>query len=216
MNTAADLNGKTIGILAVKSIQQVLAMAWVDKHGGDSKTLKFIEIPYPQMGAQLAAHRVDAVVVTEPFRTDAKSAGRVIGNADDGIAPRFIGLAWGATGAWLAAHPDIAVRFLTAVRQAGIWANGHPNESADILMKYSKLDPAVVRTMARATYASAVEPALIQPVIDASAKYGALEPNVPGPPRSCGSRRRSDGGGPAGEVRVTRTPLQGARCRRPR
>jgi NitT/TauT family transport system substrate-binding protein len=176
---AADLNGKTVGILAVKSIQQVLAQAWVDRHGGDSKTVKFVEVPYPQMGAALAMHRVDAVLVLEPFLSGAKTSGRVIGNADDGIAPRFVGLAWGAMSAWLQTHADIATRFAGAVREAGIWANAHPNESADILAKYARLDPATAHAMARATYATTLDPALVQPVIDASAKYGALDRTFP-------------------------------------
>jgi len=179
VKTAADLNGKTIGILGFKSIQQVIMMAWVDKHGGDSKTLKFVEIPFPQMGTALAAHRVDAVLIGEPFLTSAKSAGRVIANPEEGIAPRFLAVAWASTGAWLQAHPDIAVRFATAVRQAGLWANAHPSESADILAKYGKLDPAIAHTMGRVIYSNSVDPALIQPELDASAHYGGLDRTFP-------------------------------------
>jgi NitT/TauT family transport system substrate-binding protein len=179
VKTAADLNGKTFGILNVKSIQQVLAMAWMDKHGGDSKTLKFVEIPYPQMAAAISQHLVDAVIVTEPFLTGAKAGGRVIANPEDGIAPSFVAVAWGATGSWLQAHPDVAKRFTAAIRQASIWANAHPSESADILIKYSKMDPALMHSMARAVYATTIDPSLVQPELDAAAKYGALDHTFP-------------------------------------
>ena len=178
-HAAADLNGKTIGVVALKSTQQVLAMAWIDKHGGDAKSVKFIELPYAQMGAQLAAHRIDAAGIIEPFLTTAKVQARVLGNADDGIGSRFIGLGWGATTGWLQKHPDIAARFAGAVRDAGIWANTHQAESAEILVKYAKLDPATFSHTARATYATELDPALVQPLIDASAKYGALDHTIP-------------------------------------
>jgi NitT/TauT family transport system substrate-binding protein len=179
IKTAADLNGKTIGILALKSIQQVLVMAWVDKHGGDSKTLKFVEMPFPQMGAAIEAHRVDAVLTTEPFLTSAQSVGRIIADPEEGIAPSFVTVAWGATAGWLQTHADVAKRFAAAVRQAGLWANAHPSESADILIKYAKFDPAIMHSMARATYTNALDPALIQPVLDVSTKYGALDRTFP-------------------------------------
>jgi NitT/TauT family transport system substrate-binding protein len=175
----SDLNGKTIGVNAVKSVQQVLAMAWVDKNGGDAKTLKFIEMPYSEMGAQLEAHRIDAASVIEPFLTSARAHARVAGDIDDGVGTHFIGLAWGASNAWLQSHTDIARRFASAIKQAGIWANTHPSESADILVKYSKLDPVVAHMMARATYATNVDAVLLQPMIDASAKYGVLEHGFP-------------------------------------
>jgi len=44
---ALDFNNKTVAIIGLKSMMQVAAMAWVDRHGGDSKTLKFIESPQP-------------------------------------------------------------------------------------------------------------------------------------------------------------------------
>jgi NitT/TauT family transport system substrate-binding protein len=180
VKTAADLNGKTFGILTVKSIQQVMAMAWADKNGGDSKTLKFIEIPYPQMPSALAQHLVDAVIVTEPFLTIAKNSGRVLAyHPEDAIAPSFVAVAWGATGAWLQTHADVAKRFTAAVVKAGVWANAHPSESGDILIKYSKMDPALMHLMARGVYATTLDPALVQPVLDASAKYGALDRTFP-------------------------------------
>ena len=173
VQNAADLNGKTIGIIGVKSMMQPAAMSWADRHGGDSKTLKFIEIPLPQMCPQLTAGRIDAAVMAEPF-TSGCSGARVIGNADDGIAPRFISLGFVGTDDWLKAHADLAARFAAAIAKAAAWGNTHPHESAAILVKYAQLDPTVANSMGRAGYATQLTPALIQPVIDASAKYGAI------------------------------------------
>jgi hypothetical protein len=63
--------------------------------------------------------------------------------------------------------------------KAGVWANAHPGESGDILIKYSKMDPALMHSMVRAVYATTLDPALVQPVLDASVKYGALDRTFP-------------------------------------
>ena len=63
--------------------------------------------------------------------------------------------------------------------EAGRWANGHRDESAAILAKYAKGDPAVFRTMRRATYTdSALDPRLIQPILDAGLQTGMLSTAV--------------------------------------
>ncbi len=67
IQTASDLNNKTIGIVAVKTMQHAAVMLWIDRHGGDSKTVKFVEIPFPEMSVALTSRRVDAVLPDEPF-----------------------------------------------------------------------------------------------------------------------------------------------------
>lgn len=175
----SDLNGKTIGLAALKSFQQVTAMAWVDKHSGDAKSLKFVEVPFPQMGLALTTGRVDAVQLTEPFLTLGKRDLRGLGDVFDGVANRFVFLAFFAANAWLQAHPAVASAFASAIHAAAVWANSHQTESGQILASASKMDPAVVATISRSTYGESLEPSLLQPVIDASAHYGVIEKKYP-------------------------------------
>jgi NitT/TauT family transport system substrate-binding protein len=177
--SGADLNGKTIGIIGLKSMQQVAAMAWVDKHGGDSATLKFLELPIPQLCPQVVAGRVDASLPIEPFVTGCKSDIRILGNVNTGIAPRFVSIVFVSTDDWLRANPATATRFVAALRRAAIWANAHRAESAAILARYAKLDPAVAASMARATYATTLDASSLQPAIDASARYGVIDKPFP-------------------------------------
>lgn len=176
--TVADLNGKTIGIIGIKSLMQVAAMAWSDRHNGDAKSLKFVETPVPQMCSQLDGGRIDAAIMVEPFATACADA-RPIGDVDDGIAPRFFTTGYVGNSDWLTAHRDVALRFAAAIVKAAAWGNAHPVESAAILVKYSHLDPAVAASMKRAHYGTEVSPALIQPVIDASVRYGAIPRTFP-------------------------------------
>ncbi|MGA2394146.1 MAG: ABC transporter substrate-binding protein [Candidatus Lustribacter sp.] len=175
IHTAADLNGKTVAVAGIKGMLQIATMAWDDKHGGNGKSLQFVEVPFPQMDAALAQHRVDAVVLTEPFATAASADTRVIGSAEDGVASSFMTLGWFATGAWLKANPDAATRFVAAIREAAIWGNAHHKESAVILSKYSKMSQAVVDAMGRSVYGIDLDPKLIQPPLDVAYRYGFLD-----------------------------------------
>jgi NitT/TauT family transport system substrate-binding protein len=175
IRTAADLNGKTIAVAGLRGMLQVATVAWADRHGGNGRSLQFVEIPFPQMDAALGQHRVDAVVVTEPWATAAHDDTRVIGSAEDGVAPQFMTLGWFSTGAWLNAHPDVAARFASAIRQGAIWGNAHHKESAEILSKYSKIPVSVVDGMGRSVYGVNLDPKMIQPPLDVAVKYGYLE-----------------------------------------
>jgi hypothetical protein len=59
--------------------------------------------------------------------------------------------------------------------QTAVWANHNQDKTAPILMKYTKLPDATVRSMRRAVFAEKWDPAEAQPMLDLTAKYG----NVP-------------------------------------
>jgi NitT/TauT family transport system substrate-binding protein len=179
VRTAADLNGKTIGVNGLRDLQQLCAMSWMDKHGGDSKTLHFIEIPIPQMGTALSLHRIDAGMPVEPFVTAQKDLIRSLGTVLDGVGPRYMVIGYLATDTWLATHADVAARFVRAMREASQWGNTHRTESAAMIERIMHVDPAVGATMNRATYGTDLDPVLMQPVLDAALKYGILDRPVP-------------------------------------
>jgi len=177
IRTGRDFNGKTIGVTALKNLTQISVQAWVDAHGGDSKTLHFVEIPSSQVVAAIETQRVDAGAVTEPYVSAAKKAGqgRVIADAFESMAPRLMITGWFATDVWLASHADLAARFATAIRQAADWANTHPHDSAVILTRHTNLPADVADAMNRARFGLTLDTQFIRPVIDLAVRYGALD-----------------------------------------
>jgi len=51
--TGRDLNGKTIASPALRDLNWVASMAWIDQNGGDSSTVKSIEVPASVIPAAL-------------------------------------------------------------------------------------------------------------------------------------------------------------------
>jgi NitT/TauT family transport system substrate-binding protein len=177
--TGKDLTDKIIATNGLKNIGQYAPAAWVDQTGGDSATVKFVEMPFPEMAGALAAHRIDAAIIAEPTLSDAKATTRVLGKPYSAIGNEYLIGAWFTTAAWAKAHPDLVARFVAAMHDAAVWANANQSKSAEILAKYATIDPSVAAKMTRAKFAETLTPALVQPTIDIAAKYKAFDASFP-------------------------------------
>lgn len=173
---AADLSGKTIAVSGLNDLAYFATRLWIDKNGGNSAAAKYVELPFPAMAAAVAAHRVDAAYIVEPFYAINQGKLHLLSRASEAVSLRYLATGWIATEPWLASHADLALRFGTAIHRTALWANAHHKESAAILLKYIKIDPAVAARMNRVPYAVALEPRLLQPAIDAAAKYTGQAP----------------------------------------
>jgi NitT/TauT family transport system substrate-binding protein len=176
IRTAKDLNGKTIGTAAVGgNITQLGPLLWMDKNGGDSKSIKWVEIPTSELPAALKEGRIDAIVGLEPGLTEAKRQGaRLLANALDTIGESYVLGGWFAMKPWAATHRELVAKTAGALQEAGRWANTHKRESAAILLAHTKLQPEIAAQMTRAVYAERFDPKLMQPELDVGTKYGVL------------------------------------------
>lgn len=179
LSGAADLTGKTVAVATLKDIAQTAVMAWIDRAGGDSSKTKFVEIGNALMAPAILEGRVDAAFLGEPFLTQAKENLRIVGSAYDAIAPRFMIIGWFANTNWISSNPSIVRSFTAAIRKAAVWADSHPKETVPILAKYTKVSESVISRMNRSLFLPNLNPALIQPVIDLSAKYKTLASGFP-------------------------------------
>jgi NitT/TauT family transport system substrate-binding protein len=179
IRTAADFNGKTVAIVALKTIQNAAFLAWLDKRGGDAKSVRMFEMPLPEMGAVLESGRVDAAITVEPFTTRFRANNRDFGSVYDAMQLPFMVFAICATDQWIQANTATATKFASAIRQAAVWANGHEKECRALLATTMKLEPQVANAMLMPLSGTSVEPAMIQPVIDVMVKYGFLEKPYP-------------------------------------
>jgi NitT/TauT family transport system substrate-binding protein len=172
IRTAKDLNGKTIGANAVKSISEYGPRAWIDKNGGDSSTVKFLELTFAQMPDAIAAGRIDAEWMTEPFVAISKKNGRVLAYAFDAIAKQFLISGWFASMPWVKDNADAVGRFASAMRESSRWANANQAKSGAILLEVTKMDPALFASVVRTKFADRLAAADVQPQVDLAAHYG--------------------------------------------
>jgi NitT/TauT family transport system substrate-binding protein len=175
IRTPKDLEGKTIGVNGL-GIYDDYIDAWFEQSGADVKRVRLVEVNFNEMVPALDRGTIDAALIVEFSLVAARKQydPRVIFEIESVVAPRFLNSAWFTTRDFAQRNPDLVRRFTTAIYAAQKWANAHQSDSAAILAKYSKIDPAIIRAMARVVWADALRPAEIQPVLDIAAKYGAL------------------------------------------
>jgi NitT/TauT family transport system substrate-binding protein len=173
LKNASDLNGKTIAVGALTDIFSLATRAWMDKNGGDSSSVKFVEITIAAIPAAIAEGRIDAGSCNEPVLSAALAGGKVkvFARSFDAIAPRFLYTGWFTTRAYAEANAAVVKNFAAALKQAAQYVNAHHAETVDLIAKFTSLDPAVVQKMTRVEQGTTLDPRLIQPVIDAAVKY---------------------------------------------
>ena len=195
LRTAKDLAGKTVAVTTLRDLTQVSVMSWIDKNGGDAKATSFVEIGPSAMAPTLISGRADAVFIGEPYLTQAKDQIVIIGSPYDAIAKRFLIIGWTATTDWLDKNTATARRFVAAMRAADEWVTRNRAEGLAILGKYTKVPVDVLNAMHHNVWVPKLEAALVQPVIDASARYQTLAARFSGrrnvlPGTRLGARRR--------------------------
>jgi NitT/TauT family transport system substrate-binding protein len=181
IRTGKDLNGKTIAVLSLSNTSFFALRNWIDRNGGDSTTVHFVETPIPMLVEATISGRVDAVSMDPGNAATAKAqAGlRRLAYTYDSIAPNFIAAGWFATTGWVQAHSDLAHRVTEALRKAAGWANAHPTDAVKMYSKYSTLTVAEMLAAQRPYFATASTPDLVQPVIDVAARYNAIKAAFP-------------------------------------
>jgi NitT/TauT family transport system substrate-binding protein len=176
IHNARDLNGKIISGISIGGLDQLAALAWVDKFGGDSSTVKYIELPPPAVPIALEQNRISAGLVGEPLLSDQMATGlRLLGHGYDGIAPHFEIVAWFAKRDWVAANPDVVRAFSASLAQGGAWAAANPEPGMASLSKWTKTKV----TKLRMEVAKTLDPALLRPLLDSAYKYKFLPRPVP-------------------------------------
>ena len=171
IKTGADLNGKTIGVSAINDFFSLASRAWTDAHGGDSSTLKLVEIPMSGVAAAVAAGRIDAGIVVQPYfqLAVADPKLRLLGDPSSALGTHFMQSTWFTSTDYAAKNPAVIDRFMRAMREASIYVNAHHAETADVLTKFMKLETPPMTT--RIPLGVRFDPAPWQSLIDIQARY---------------------------------------------
>jgi NitT/TauT family transport system substrate-binding protein len=179
--TGADLNGKTIGVPALGDLNTLAASAWVDKNGGDWKTLKFVEIPNAVAAAALQQHRIDAAIMQPPQLDAALKAGttKTLGDPYAAIAPAFFVATFVARSDWATQHAAAVRRFSKVMSDAGAYTNSHARETLPLVEELTKIPQADIDNNRRSFNGTSIDAGPIQALIDASAKFGLIPSAFP-------------------------------------
>ncbi len=173
---ASDLNGKTLASAGLNDLAQLGVMVWVDKNGGDTKSLKWVEIPNSAQAAAVIDHRVAACTMNEPAVTAAVSTGkmRVLADGFSAIAEHFPIGHYIAHADFYKANTELVQRWMRITYETAAYTNTHKAETAEMMAEVTKIQLPILQKMPRVNDATSTDPAMLQPLIDVAAKYNYI------------------------------------------
>jgi len=170
-----ELEGKSISVPSLNSLTTLAIQAWLFQNKADPSSVKFVELPFPEVTSALNRGTVTAGYVGEPILESAlATTARGFGNPYAALGPQVLVSNWVTTRDWLEKNHDLAKRFVAAIYETARWANQHRDLTAPILAKYSKIDLERIKTMRRVIYATGFDPKMLQPSLDAAYKFKVI------------------------------------------
>jgi NitT/TauT family transport system substrate-binding protein len=172
----ADLEGKTIAVNTLKNICEVTIKASLEQEGVAIDTLKFAEVPFPDMNAALEAGRVDGACVVEPFVSQGK-AGKA-----RGIDPFYVRTAPDLTVAtyftskqYAQENADVVDRFVEAMNKSLTYAQENPDAVREVLLDYTEIPPEAAEQIKLPVWRPDLNEPTIELLSELSLKYGLIE-----------------------------------------
>jgi NitT/TauT family transport system substrate-binding protein len=148
LQNVADLQGKTVGVVSLDNLA-TLDINWAaQKASGDWRKIKYVELSFLQMSAALRSNRVDAVAVSEPWKTIMRQAGmKNLESVNNSVALHSTVATYFATADFIKANEDVVVRFVRATHKSLIYAQEHQDEVRAVLPTYTKVPPEIIAEM---------------------------------------------------------------------
>lgn len=180
IRTGKDLDGAIVSLSSLSSMGRSAILAWMDKNGGDIKSVKFVEVPMSQAPAAIAQKRVTLSEIANPAMSAAMDTGNFkLLPAYDIIGNNYVFSSWFTTKEWSAKNPEAARAFARVIAEAATYTNAHKSETAAMMSEFTGVELPVIQKMQRVTDGTTLTPANVQPPIDNSARYGTVKAVFP-------------------------------------
>jgi NitT/TauT family transport system substrate-binding protein len=175
IKTAADLAGKRVAVNTLKNINTTTINKVVRDAGGDPSTIEYVELAFPDIVPAIAKGDVDAGQLVEPFLTIATGQGdrQVVSNYA-GTDPDLTVAMYFTSESFAAQNPKAVSGFTAAMVESMAYATAHPDDARAALNEYTKIDPAVQKSLILPRWPAAVDRDSVQLLADLAKQDGLL------------------------------------------
>jgi NitT/TauT family transport system substrate-binding protein len=143
-----DLEGKTMSVNALNDIGGVVISAALQKLGVDTRTIRFVEIGFPDANAALDAGRIDAAYQGEPFLRQALDSGDRAVLYQDPVLGRQVAVAdYFTSEQEQQQNPDVVRAFRAAMDESLEYANAHEDEAREITTRITSVPESIAQRM---------------------------------------------------------------------
>ncbi len=175
-----DLEGKTIAVNIPNNIQSLTFNEVLKANNVDPKKVKYVPIPFPQMGAALQKHQVDSVHVGEPFATQFQRSfgARLI--IDGGGAPvtELPVSGYVSTQQFVEKYPKTAAAFQRAIQKAQQDAASDRKKVEQVLPSYAHVDAQTASILTMPTWPTSLNATRLQRLPDLMLQSGLLKNKI--------------------------------------
>jgi NitT/TauT family transport system substrate-binding protein len=184
IKTLSQLKGHLLGINAPLNINYLLAASVLTENGIQLSSVRFPAgpIPFPDMAAELAAGKISAAAMPEPFATAAEQQYGAVELADlnQGATANFPIQGYVVTRSWAERNPNTLRAFIAALSKGQEIAD---TSRAAVEQAMESLDgpqngqiaPIVAAVMAINIYPTTIDQVRIQRVADVMYQFGLLK-----------------------------------------
>ncbi len=174
IKSAADLEGKTLGLDSLGNIGDLTIRAALDKRSVDISKIRFVELPFPDMLGALDAGRLDAAYVSDPFLTIGKDRRmRVLFYPYYEAVPSGFAVTMYFTSRETAEkNPGLVARFRRAVERSLELAHHDPAAARAVILEYTKIAPDVVQRMTLPDWDGRLRPDAVAQIASLMERYG--------------------------------------------
>jgi len=176
IKTPADLAGKKIAVNTLNNVGGLVISAVLKSQGVDPKTIKFVEVGFPDMGATLQRGDVDAVWVVEPFTSAVKAtlnARPIIDPFSGPTAALPVG-GYAVTKQFADENPKTVAAFARALDKAVADSNADRSKVDEVVPTYIKIDAATASKVTLPIYSATPNALELQRVADLMQQFGNL------------------------------------------
>lgn len=140
IESPADLEGKTVSVNNLQNIGDTTIRQVVEDDGGDSSTIKFVEVAFPDAEAAVENKQVDAAWILAPFLDSAVANGaRVITYNFSAFDPELDIAGYFTTGDAIENDPELVAKFTAAMNKSLEYAQENPDEVRRIVTTYTSM-----------------------------------------------------------------------------
>jgi ABC-type nitrate/sulfonate/bicarbonate transport system substrate-binding protein len=171
----ADLAGKRVAVNNLQNIGSVAVNSVLEAQGVDPKTVRYVELPYPDMQAALDRGDVDAIWQVEPFQAGALAGGdRVLFQLFSGPVADMPVAGWATTDKFAKENPKALAAFRRALAASAKQLQGNRTLLVELVPTYTKVPAAVVQKVAMPVWDAEPNTEQLAKISGLMTKYGVI------------------------------------------
>jgi NitT/TauT family transport system substrate-binding protein len=174
----SQLKGATIAVNALSGLSQLVTDSALAQAGVSPSQVHYTVLPFPDMAAALAAHRVAAALMIQPYLAKAGNQLAKLADIDQGVTADFPITGYVATAAWVQKNPATAAAFTRALNEGQKLAATNRADVNQAVVKYVGVNAQAAAAMTLGAFPPSVSVADLNRVATMMQAYGMLPKSV--------------------------------------